>query len=232
MLEVRSLTITYGKSTAVRALSMRIAQREIVALIGANGAGKSSILKALLGIVPVAGSVAMGGTAFDAAPPHARVAAGIALSPEGRHVFPQMTVRENLELGFAVTGAGDAAEKIDEISAMFPRLRERTGQLAGTLSGGEQQMLAIGRALMSSPKLLMLDEPTLGLSPLIVDELAMLLRDLRDRGLTILLAEQNAEMALSISDRAYVLEMGRVVMEGASADLYKDPTVQAAYLGL
>lgn len=232
MLDVRGLTIAYGKNTAVRDLTLGLKKGEIVALVGANGAGKSSILKALLGITPAAGAVAMDGTVIERLPTHKRIAAGLALSPEGRRVFPAMTVLENLELGFVPAGSASVTAKIEEVTASFPRLRERFSQLAGTMSGGEQQMLAIARALMSTPRLLMLDEPTLGLSPLMVGELVLLLRELRDRGLAVLLAEQNAEMALNVADRAYVLEMGRIVMEGKAADLREDSAVQAAYLGM
>jgi branched-chain amino acid transport system ATP-binding protein len=232
MLQISGLSIRYGAVTAVDGVDLAVRAGEVVALIGANGAGKSSILKGVLGLAASTGDVSVGGTPLAGLPTHARVRAGVALSPEGRHVFPQMTVRENLELG-APKGAGaHVAALVEEMYALFPRLRERAGQRAGSLSGGEQQMLAIGRALMSRPKVLMLDEPTLGLAPIIVDQIAGLLALLKARGMAVLLAEQNAEMALAAADRATVLETGRVVTEGPAATLGADPAIRRAYLGL
>ena len=232
MLEITGLSIRYGAVTAVDGVDLTVRAGEVVALIGANGAGKSSILKGVLGLAAATGSISVAGTPLAGLPTHARVRAGVALSPEGRHVFPQMTVLENLELG-ATEGAGaDVAALIEDMVALFPRLRERAGQRAGSLSGGEQQMLAIGRARTSRPKVLMLDEPTLGLAPIIVDQIVDLLAVLKARGMAVLLAEQNAEMALAAADRATVLETGRVVTEGAAATLAADPAIRRAYLGL
>ena len=232
MLEISELSIRYGAVTAVDGVDLTVRAGEVVALIGANGAGKSSILKGVLGLAAATGSISVAGTPLAGLPTHARVRAGVALSPEGRHVFPQMTVLENLELG-ATEGAGaDVGALIEDMVALFPRLKERAGQRAGSLSGGEQQMLAIGRALMSRPKVLMLDEPTLGLAPIIVDQIVDLLAVLKARGMAVLLAEQNAEMALAAADRATVLETGRVVTEGAAATLAADPAIRRAYLGL
>lgn len=232
MLEVRNLNVRYGAVSAVRDASLTVNAGEVVALIGANGAGKSSILKGILGLAPATGSISVAGIPIDNRRTHERVASGIALSPEGRHVFPSLSVTENLELGYREAGGLPMRDRIDSLFSLFPRLREREGQHAGRLSGGEQQMLAIARALMSNPKVLMLDEPTLGLAPIIVRSIEMLLMQLREQGLAILLAEQNAEMALSCSDRACVLETGQVIREGASAALAKDPIIGEAYLGL
>ncbi|MGO4832582.1 ABC transporter ATP-binding protein, partial [Rhizobiaceae sp. 2RAB30] len=203
MLEIDRLSISYGAVTAVRDVSLRVVPGEVVALIGANGAGKSSILKGILGLAASTGTVTVAGQPLTGLPTHLRVARGVALSPEGRHVFPQMTVLENLELGLTGDRTVDADSLIEDMFGLFPRLRERRSQFAGSMSGGEQQMLAIARALMSRPKVLMLDEPTLGLAPLVVDQIVELLGVLKGRGMAALLAEQNAEMALSAADRAY-----------------------------
>jgi branched-chain amino acid transport system ATP-binding protein len=232
MLEITGLSIRYGAVTAVDGLALTVRAGEVVALIGANGAGKSSILKGVLGLAAATGTISVAGTPLAGLPTHARVRAGVALSPEGRHVFPQMTVLENLELGATDGASAGVAALIEDMVALFPRLKERAGQRAGSLSGGEQQMLAIGRALMSRPKVLMLDEPTLGLAPIIVDQIVDLLGVLKARGMAVLLAEQNAEMALAAADRAIVLETGRVVTEGAAATLAADPAIRRAYLGL
>jgi branched-chain amino acid transport system ATP-binding protein len=232
MLEINGLSIRYGAVTAVDGVDITVRAGEVVALIGANGAGKSSILKGVLGLAEATGSASVAGTPLAGLPTHARVRAGVALSPEGRHVFPQMTVLENLELGTTEGAGADVAALIEDMVALFPRLKERAGQRAGSLSGGEQQMLAIGRALMSRPKVLMLDEPTLGLAPIIVDQIVDLLAVLKGRGMAVLLAEQNAEMALAAADRATVLETGRVVTEGSAATLAADPAIRRAYLGL
>jgi branched-chain amino acid transport system ATP-binding protein len=232
MLEVSLMDVHYGAVSAVRGVSLSVRAGEVVALIGANGAGKSSILKGILGLAPAKGSIMLGTAALHGLPVHARVAAGVALSPEGRQVFPGLSIVENLELGYLDTGGAGMKERIAEMFEMFPRLRERERQEAGRLSGGEQQMLAIARALMSGPRVLMLDEPTLGLAPIIVRSLESLLERLRGQGLAILLAEQNAEMALASSDRAYVLETGSLLREGASSELIKDPIIGEAYLGL
>lgn len=230
MLELSGVSVTYEKVRAVENIAITVAPGEAVALIGANGAGKSSILKAILGLAASSGSIRVDGHELAGIPSHLRVARGVALSPEGRHVFPQMTVLENLEMGLA--SGGDFRSLTDDMFGLFPRLRERSGQLAGSMSGGEQQMLAIGRALMSRPKVLMLDEPTLGLAPIVVDQLRELIGILKARGMTILLAEQNAEMALAATDRAYVLETGRLTKSGPSASLAADPAIRSAYLGL
>ncbi|MBS7706372.1 ABC transporter ATP-binding protein [Chelatococcus asaccharovorans] len=229
MLELSGLSVTYGKVRAVEDIALTAARGEAVALIGANGAGKSSILKAILGLATSSGSVRVDGTELTGRPSHARVMRGVALSPEGRHVFPQMSVLENLEMGFI---GGDFPALCEDMLELFPRLRERSSQLAGSMSGGEQQMLAIARALMSRPKVLMLDEPTLGLAPIIVDQIRALIGLLKTKGMTVLLAEQNAEMALAATDRAYVLETGHITATGPSAKLAADPAIRRAYLGL
>mgnify|MGYP003125459692 CR=1 FL=1 len=230
MLEVSGLFIRYGTVTAVHDVSFSAAAGEAVALVGANGAGKSSILKGILGLATATGAIRVDGTDIASLPGHQRVGKGVALSPEGRHVFPQMTVLENLELGMA--GKDDMSALVDDMFGLFPRLKERRAQAAGSMSGGEQQMLAIARALMSRPKVLLLDEPTLGLAPIIVEQVRALIGILGERGVTVLLAEQNAEMALAATDRAYVLENGRVITTGRSRDLAADPSIRKAYLGL
>ena len=232
MLEVRQLKVTYGAVCAVDGLDLDIGQGEVVALVGANGAGKSSTLKAIAGMADASGSIRLGGREVGKLAGWRRPAIGIALSPEGRQVFGDMSVRENLELGAVGEGAAHLAEGIEAMYGLFPRLRERQEQAAGTLSGGEQQMLAIARALMCRPRVLMLDEPTLGIAPIIVRQIAEIIRSLRESGLSILLSEQNVEMALAVSDRAYVIESGRLVRSGVSTDLAGDPAIQAAYLGL
>lgn len=232
MLTLDRVSIQYGAVKAVHDISLELSRGEVVALIGANGAGKSSVLKGILGMAPGSGSITLGDQRIDGLPTHARVAKGIALSPEGRHVFGEMTVEENLDLGAVGSSHAEVASLKHDMFDLFPRLAERRGQRAGSMSGGEQQMLAIARALMSKPKVLMLDEPTLGLAPIIVDQLIDLLRVLKGRGLAILLAEQNAEMALEASDRACVIELGNVIRESDSATLRKDPAVREAYLGL
>jgi branched-chain amino acid transport system ATP-binding protein len=230
MLALESISVRYGSRTAVRGLSLTVAEGEAVALVGANGAGKSSILKAILGLAELAsGHIVLDGRRLDTLPTHVRIAAGIGLSPEGRRVFSDMTVEENLET--ARPGNGSIS-RLREMLALFPVLEERRRQRAGTLSGGEQQMFAIARALMPRPRVLLLDEPTLGLAPIVVGQIGALIRRLRSDGLSILLAEQNAELALRVSDRAYVVENGELTMAGASADLLNDPQVQSAYLGL
>ncbi len=230
MLELSSLSVRYGKVDAVKDISLRADPGEAVALIGANGAGKSSILKAVLGIAPATGAIRLGDADLAGLPTHARVARGVALSPEGRHVFPQMTVLENLVMG--LTPGGEFEALSERMFELFPRLKERRSQLAGSMSGGEQQMLAIARALMSRPSVLMLDEPTLGLAPIVVGQIRALIGVLKETGMTVLLAEQNAEMALASTDRAYVLEAGAVIKAGLSAELSRDPAIRSAYLGL
>ncbi|CAO3428037.1 ABC transporter ATP-binding protein [Azospirillum endophyticum] len=232
MLSLDAVSVRYGAVEAVRGVSIRLQPGEVVALVGSNGAGKSSILKAVLGLVPAAGAIRLEGRAIEGLATHDRVAAGVALSPEGRQVFPDMTVRDNLELGFKPKPGLVLAERIALMVDLFPRLGERLDQRAGSMSGGEQQMVAIGRALMSAPKVLMLDEPTLGLAPIVVDQITALLWRLKAQGLAVLLAEQNAEMALSSSDRAYVLETGSLTGAGASAELLGNPAIREAYLGM
>jgi branched-chain amino acid transport system ATP-binding protein len=234
MLKLEKVHISYGAIQAVRDVSIGVPQGEVVTIIGANGAGKSTLLKSIVGLEPVGqGRVIFDGQDITAMPAHRRTGMGVALSPEGRGVFSDQSVRDNLLLG-AYSRKENAArteEKIGRSFAMFPRLKERQDQHAGTLSGGEQQMLAIARALMSEPKLLLLDEPSLGLAPLIIRDIFNTIRALRETGLTILLVEQMANQALGVADRAYVLETGRITLEGKGSDLLKDPKVRAAYLG-
>ncbi|WP_022720431.1 ABC transporter ATP-binding protein [Rhodopseudomonas sp. B29] len=231
MLQLDGVGVHYGPIRAVSDLSLVVKSGEVVALVGANGAGKSSTLHAVLGMAKSSGAIMLDGHDISKWAVHHRIENGLALSPEGRHVFPEMSVLENLELGTVRRTAGVAKELIEEMLTIFPRLRERIDQRAGSMSGGEQQMLAIARALMSRPKALMLDEPTLGLAPLIVDQIGELVVSLKARGLAILLSEQNAEMALEVADRAYVIESGRVVKSGDSKTIKSDPAVRAAYLG-
>ncbi|WP_199236437.1 ABC transporter ATP-binding protein [Ramlibacter sp. WS9] len=233
MLDVQAATVSYGKTVATRGVEFQVNEGEVVALVGANGAGKSSLLKAILSVGgSLQGRISFGGEDVTELSAERKVALGIALVPEGRHVFPTLTVLENLELGFNRGTRHDKPRRIEQMYALFPKLRERRQQAAGTLSGGEQQMLAIGRALMSAPRLLMLDEPTLGLAPLIVADVAALLSSLRAQGQSILLAEQNARMSLGVSNRAYVLAQGEVVQQGESAVLAASDHIRKAYLGL
>ena len=234
MLNLDSVNVSYGAIQAVRGVSIEVPKGEVVTIIGANGAGKSTLLKSIVGLEPVAaGRVVLDGRDITATPPHRRTALGVALSPEGRGVFPDQSVRDNLLLG-AYSRTSDTTrteEQIERSFGLFPRLRERLEQFAGTLSGGEQQMLAIARALMSEPKLLLLDEPSLGLAPLIIKDIFKTIRTLRETGLTILLVEQMANQALGVADHAYVLETGRITHQGKGSDLLNDPKVRAAYLG-
>ena len=236
MLDVRGLVVNYGPIEAVRGIDLEVAAGEIVALVGANGAGKSTTLKTIVGLVaPLRGEIVFDGAAIGGLATPDVVGRGLTLVPEGRLVFPAMTVLENLELGFLRSRDRRAVirqDRLDRMLALFPALRPRLGQAAGTLSGGQQQMLAIGRALMLEPRMLLLDEPSLGLSPKLVEEVARLIVDLRRSGITILLVEQNAVLALELSERTYVLENGRVALFGASAELKADERVQRAYLGL
>jgi len=234
MLKLESVSISYGAIQAVRDVSIDVPRGEVVTIIGANGAGKSTLLKSIVGLEPVAGGrISFDGQDITKTPAHRRTGMGVALSPEGRGVFSDQSVRDNLLLG-AYSKKSDSArteQKIEQFFTMFPRLEERQEQLAGTLSGGEQQMLAIARALMSEPKLLLLDEPSLGLAPLIIRDIFNTIRALRETGLTILLVEQMANQALGVADRAYVLETGRIILQGKGSDLLQDPKVRAAYLG-
>ena len=234
MLKLDSVKISYGAIQAVKGVSLEVREGEVVTIIGANGAGKSTLLKAIVGLEPVAeGRVLIDGKDCTTVPGHKRVGLGVAMSPEGRGVFADQTVRENLMLG-AYSRKGDAAATdaaIEREFKRFPRLRERQDQLSGTMSGGEQQMLAISRALMSDPRLLLLDEPSLGLAPLIIKDIFAAIRQLRESGLTILLVEQMAKQALGVADRAYVLETGCIALEGSGRELLANPKVKAAYLG-
>jgi branched-chain amino acid transport system ATP-binding protein len=233
MLEVRDLDVTYGVIHALKSINLEVREGEIVALVGANGAGKSTVLKALSGLVPSRGFIGFERKEITSVAAHRRVAMGIAMVPEGRGIFANMTVVENLLLGAYRNlrdRAGTAAQ-LEEVFQEFPRLRERGKQLGGTLSGGEQQMLAIGRALMSRPRLMLLDEPSMGLAPTIVVRIFKIVRRIRELGTTVLLVEQNANAALKTADRAYVLETGAIVKSGVAQQLRRDPEVKAAYLG-
>ncbi len=233
MLELRELSVSYGSIRAVRGASLTVRDGEIVALIGANGAGKSTILQAISGLLkPAGGEILLDGAPIIALPAEKIVDLGVIHVPEGRQIFSGMTVIENLRLGaYAIRDRAEIERRMEVAFSLFPVIRERRGQLAGTLSGGEQQMLAIGRGLMAKPKVLLLDEPSLGLSPLLTQQVFDVLASLRKSGTTMLLVEQNAYEALEISDRAYVLETGVVAMEGVSRDLLDDPHVKTAYLG-
>jgi branched-chain amino acid transport system ATP-binding protein len=234
MLKLESVNVSYGAIQAVRDVSIEVPKGEVVTIIGANGAGKSTLLKSVVGLEPATGGrIFFDGEDITAMPAHRRTGMGVALSPEGRGVFPDQSVRDNLLLGAysKKDTAAQTEQKIEQFFAMFPRLKERQEQFAGTLSGGEQQMLAIARALMSEPKLLLLDEPSLGLAPLIIKDIFNTIRALRETGLTILLVEQMANQALGVADRAYVLETGRITLQGKGCDLLNEPKVRAAYLG-
>ena len=234
MLEVRSLSASYGKHQALSAVDLDVREGEIVVMLGANGAGKSTLLKGIAGLIhPRPGSrIAFGGRDLLVLAPHEIVEAGIALVPEGRGIFAELTVRENLELGaFARRARAEERANLQRVRTLFPRLAERGRQLVRTMSGGEQQMVAIGRALMSAPKFLLLDEPSLGLSPLMCGELFAALAKVRDTGVGILLVEQNAILGLNIADRGYLIETGRIVGQGSAQSLRDDPAVQRAYLG-
>ncbi len=233
MLHVENLNVHYGVIRALHDVSLSVAAGEIVTLIGSNGAGKSTTLLTLSGLLqPTSGRIEFENKNLLTMPPHLRVSSGLVQVPEGRRVFATLTVAENLDLG-AYTRRDKAAvqQDLNEVFDLFPRLRERSSQPAGTLSGGEQQMLAVGRALMSRPRLLLLDEPSLGLAPLLVREIFNVVRRIRERGVTVLLVEQNAHLSLAIADRAYVLETGRIVMSGPAEDIARDPRVKEAYLG-
>lgn len=233
MLEIRDLHVAYGGIKALRGINLEVPDGKIVTLIGANGAGKSTLLRSISGLVkPDRGSIRLDQKELFCSPINKIYSEGIALCPEGRHVFPNLTVMENLMIGAYLRNDKEAIQKdLEWIFTPFPRLKERTWQLAGTLSGGEQQMLAIGRALMSRPKVLMLDEPSLGLAPLIVQLIFDIIREINKKGVTILLVEQNANMALKTADYAYVLETGAIVMEGSGRELLENQTVREAYLG-
>jgi branched-chain amino acid transport system ATP-binding protein len=233
MLEVEDLRVAYGKIEAVKGISFTVEAGQVVTLIGGNGAGKTTTLRTLSGLLrPLAGSIRFEGEEVSAVPAHEIVQRGIAHSPEGRRIFPRLTVQENLELGaFIRRDRSGVAADMTRVFELFPVLSERSSQAAGTLSGGEQQMLAMGRALMSRPRLLMLDEPSMGLSPIMMQRIMSTVRDLKAQGTTILLVEQNAQAALSLADSGYVIETGRIVLSGTGADLLENDEVRKAYLG-
>ena len=233
MLTLENISVGYGAIRALKGVSMRVEQGEVVTLIGANGAGKTTTLRTFTGLLsPTEGRILFEGAEISGKPTHQLVARGISMSPEGRGVFANLTVRENLLMGaYLKKNKAEINEDLERGFRMFPRLKERESQKAGTLSGGEQQMLAMARALMSRPRLLLLDEPSLGLAPLVVHTIFEAIDEIRGEGMTVLLVEQNAHAALKHSDRAYVLETGRIVMEGPSKDLAADPRIKEAYLG-
>ena len=233
MLEIKDLHVFYGAIHALKGISLTVADGELVSLIGANGAGKTTTLHAISGLLPAAsGSILLDGTDLQKVPANTIIGLGMAHVPEGRHVFARMTVEENLRMGaYILRDQKRISENLERVYGHFPRLKERRRQPAGTLSGGEQQMLATGRALMTDPKIVLMDEPSMGLSPLLVKEIFSIIRELHKSGITILLVEQNAKMALAVSDRAYVLETGTISMEGPAAELAADDRVRKAYLG-
>jgi branched-chain amino acid transport system ATP-binding protein len=233
-LEIKDLRVHYGKIEAIKGVSVVVNQGEIVTLIGANGAGKTTILKTISGLRPVSsGDITFDGTSINKIPAHERVDLGISQVPEGRGIFPGMTVLENLEMGKfnRKDRKAEMDEDLDRVYTLFPRLKERATQAGGTLSGGEQQMLAMGRALMARPKVLLLDEPSMGLAPQMIANIFRIITEINKQGVTILLVEQNAQQALQRADRAYILETGNVTKEAAAADLLNDPAVREAYLG-
>ena len=233
MLEIKDLNVFYGAIHALKGISLTVGDGELVSLIGANGAGKTTTLHTISGLLHAAsGSITLDGKDLQKVPANTIINLGLAHVPEGRHVFARMTVEENLRMGaYILKDQKKVSENLEKVYAHFPRLKERYKQLAGTLSGGEQQMLATGRALMTDPKIVLMDEPSMGLSPLLVKEIFSIIEELHKSGITILLVEQNAKMALAVSDRAYVLETGTISMEGRAADLATDDRVRKAYLG-
>ncbi len=233
MLKVENLVVSYGGIEALKGISLDVPDGKIITLIGANGAGKSTLLRTIIGLVkPQSGKISYNNNEITSLNSQKIVTTGITLVPEGRRVFSNLTVLENLKIGAYMRNDKDEIEKdIEWIYSMFPRLQERNWQLAGTLSGGEQQMLAVGRALMSRPKLIMMDEPSLGLAPLVIKDIFRIIKEINANGMTILLIEQNANMALKIADWAYVLETGRITMEGAGQELLENPQIREAYLG-
>ena len=232
MLKVNNINVYYGSIHAIKDVSFEVNQGEIVTLIGANGAGKSTILQTVSGLLrSKTGSVEFMEQNLSNVPPHKIVSEGLAHVPEGRRIFLQMTVEDNLEMGAYTRASSEYEESLANVYKHFPRLKERRKQIAGTLSGGEQQMLAMGRAMMSKPTLLMLDEPSMGLAPILVQEIFDIIKELHEAGTTILLVEQNAQMALSVADRAYVLESGKVVLSGTGAELAESDAIKKAYLG-
>ncbi len=233
LLNVKDLKVSYGGINAVKGIDLHVNQGELVALIGANGAGKSSSMKAIAGLLtPSAGEIHFVNQETRKLPAYELVRLGLGMVPEGRGVFKRMTILENLQMGaYLKTNPKDIERKLEEVYSYFPRLKERLSQLAGTLSGGEQQMVAMGRAMMAEPKLLLLDEPSMGLSPIMVETIFDVVRSLSSSGMTILLVEQNARLALQMADRAYVMESGLITLSGSGKDLLEDPRVRAAYLG-
>ncbi len=233
MLEVKDLKVAYGRVRAVKGISFSVEQGQVVTLVGTNGAGKTTTLKTISGLIqPESGEIWFEGQRIDKTPAHEVVTRGLAHSPEGRRIFPRLSVEENLRLGaFARRDRAGVSADLDRVFDLFPILRERRSQPAGTFSGGEQQMLAIGRAMMSKPKLLMLDEPSMGLSPLMMQRIMSTIVELKSEGVTILLVEQNAQAALSLADHGYVLEVGKIVLEGSGKELLNDENVRKAYLG-
>jgi branched-chain amino acid transport system ATP-binding protein len=231
LLSVADVHVAYGKVEAVRSVSLQVSDNEIVTIVGANGAGKTTLLNAVMGILPLKGRVAFAGEDVARLEIEDRVAAGLSLVPEHRELFGSMNVEDNLQLGAFRVAKAQAALSFERVYTLFPRLKERRKQLAGTLSGGEQQMLAMGRALMGAPKLLMLDEPSLGLAPIIVADIFRTIGELRSAGVSVLLVEQNAQAALAIADRAYVMELGEFVLNGAAREIAADQRVVASYLG-
>jgi len=234
LLNIENLQVSYGKIKAIKGISLHVNQGEIVTLVGANGAGKTTLLKTISGILsPAEGVINFEGTDLSKIKPYQRVINGICQAPEGRGIFPGMTVRENLEIGKygRASAKVEMAEDLEMVYSLFPRLKERENQAGGTLSGGEQQMLSIGRALMSRPRLLLLDEPSMGLAPKFISAIFNIIQEIKKQGMTILVVEQNAAKALSIADRAYVLETGNITKEGSGKELLNDPAVRAAYLG-
>ncbi len=233
MLKITDLKVSYGMIEAIKGISFEVNDGEIVTLIGANGAGKTTTMHAISGLLkPASGSITLDGTELTKIPPHRIVAMGLAQVPEGRRVFAEQTVQENLSLGaYSRKDKEKIADDLDYVFSLFPRLKERSSQTAGTLSGGEQQMLAMGRALMAKPDILLLDEPSMGLSPLLVSEIFHIIEEINKKGTTVLLVEQNAKRALAIANRAYVLETGYITLSGTGEELAKDERVQKAYLG-
>jgi branched-chain amino acid transport system ATP-binding protein len=231
LLSVSGVSVSYGKVEAVRAVSLEVRDNEIVTIIGANGAGKTTLLNAVMGILPLKGGVSFAGEDVARLDIEDRVAAGLSLVPEHRELFATMSVEDNLQLGAFRIAKAVAARSFERVYTLFPKLKERRSQLAGTLSGGEQQMLAMGRALMGAPKLLMLDEPSLGLAPIIVADIFRTVSELKAAGVSVLLVEQNAQAALKIADRAYVMELGEFVLDGAAMDIAGNDKVAASYLG-
>lgn len=233
MLKIQDLHVSYGAVRAIKGISLEVNDGELVSLIGANGAGKTTTLHAISGLVPAeSGEIILDGTDLRRTPPEKIIGLGMAHVPEGRHVFARMSVEENLLMGaYIVRDKSKVKERLELVYGHFPRLAERSRQLAGTLSGGEQQMLAMGRALMTDPKMVLMDEPSMGLSPILVKEIFSIIKSLHADGITILLVEQNAKMALSVSDRAYVLETGLISMAGKASELLHDDKVRRAYLG-